>query len=59
MIINSFIVLPVSLIVFCNLFYMIQKKPKIDKFQQLIAHLFLKSDYYFDLCKLYDINIHM
>ena len=33
--------------------------PEIDKFQQLIAHLFLKSDCYFDLYNLYDINIHI
>ena len=59
MIINGFIVLLVSLTVVCNLFYMIQNTLKIDKFQQLIAHLFLKLGYYFDLRKLYDINVHM
>ena len=59
MIINGFNVLPVSLTVVNNLFYMIQNMLKINKFQQLIAHLFLKSDCYFDLCNLYDTNIHM
>ena len=59
MIINGFNVLPVSLTVVCNLFYMIQNMLKIDKFQKLIAHLFLKSDCYFDLCNLFDINVHM
>ena len=38
---------------------MIQNMLKIDKFQQLIAHLFLKSDCNYDLCNLYNINIHM
>ena len=61
MIINDFNILPVSLTVVCNLFYMIQNMPKRGKFQQLIVHLFLKSDCYFDLdlCNLYDINKHM
>ena len=60
MIINGCNVLPVSLTVVYNLFYMIQNRPmlKINKFQQLIADLFFKSDNYFDLCNLYDINIH-
>ena len=38
---------------------MIQIMLKIDKFQQLMAHLFLKSDCYFDLCNLHEININM
>ena len=59
MIINGFNALPVSLTVFCNLFYMIKNMLKIDKFQQQIALLFLKSDCYFDLCNLCDINIRM
>ena len=59
LIINGFNVLPVSLTVVCNLFYMIQNIIKKDKFQQLIAHQFLKSDSYYGLCNLYDINIHM
>ena len=37
LIINGFNVLPVSLTVICNLFYMIQNMLKINKFQQLIA----------------------
>ncbi len=32
---------------------------KIDKFQQLFAHLFLKSDCYFDLYNLCDVNIYI
>ena len=59
MIIIGFNALPISLTVVCNLFYMIKNMLKVDEFQQLIAHLFLKSDCYFDLCNLYDINIHM
>ena len=38
---------------------MIQNMLEIDKFQQLITHLFLKPGCYFDLCSLYDINKHM
>ena len=43
----------------CCTFGMIQNMLKIDKFQQLIAHLFLKSDCNYDLCNLYNIDIHM
>ena len=46
--VNGFKILPVFLTVVCNLYYMIQNMLKINKFQQLIAHLFLKSDCYFD-----------
>ena len=60
MIISGFNFLPVYLPVVCiNIFYMIQIMLKIDKFQQLMAHLFLKSDCYFDLCNLHEININM
>ena len=32
---------------------------KIDKFQQLIALVFRKSDCYYDICNVYDITSHM
>ena len=58
LIINGFNVLPVSLTVVCNLFHVIQNMLKIDKNQQLIAHLLLKSDCYYDLMATYMIFIY-
>ena len=59
LIINGFNFLPVSLTIICNLFYVIQHMLKIDKFQQLIFHLLLKSNYYYDLMATYMILIYM
>ena len=59
LIIYDFNVLPESLIVVCNLFDAIQNVLKIDQFQQLIAHLFLKSDCYYDLKEPYMIFIYI
>ena len=43
-IVNGFNVLPTSLTFVCNLYYMVQNMPEVNKFQQLIARPFLKSD---------------
>ena len=59
LIINGFNVLPVSLAVVCNLFYMIQNMLKIDKFQHLIARLLLKPNCYYDLLATYMIFIYI